>query len=413
MRRHLPAILLVLCAAILGGTLYLLLQWRFATGDVYPPYSSLRTDPLGTMALYESLERMPGVTVSRDHRMTNRLPPGEGTTYLHLAARRRDWDELPAETFHNLERFLMEGGRLVIMFAPTEGFREEPDKKDNEAKEKKENEKKEPQKKDHIRATPTPEKQFISLADRWGLDLSLRSRKGAAKPSATMARNISGLALPAELAWHSDIFLKNPGPGWKTIYLLDNEVVVAERAFGGGSVVVATDSYIVSNEAMLRDRQPGLLAWLVGSSHHVVFDEAHLGIADSPGIAALARKYRLHGVVAALLILALLFFWKNSSSLARPAKAAARPDTVTGRDAAAGFIALLRRNIPPDRVLDLCLAEWNKTFARGTKYSRREKEAVSAIVAEEQARPAKERDPAAAYRRICAALHHAKAAPKI
>ena len=30
------------------------------TGDVYPPYSSLRTDPLGAKALYESLERDAG-----------------------------------------------------------------------------------------------------------------------------------------------------------------------------------------------------------------------------------------------------------------------------------------------------------------------------------------------------------------
>ncbi|MFZ4681613.1 MAG: DUF4350 domain-containing protein [Terrimicrobiaceae bacterium] len=410
MKRLVPGILLVLCVLLLGGTLYALLQWRFAMGDVYPPYSSLRADPLGTMALHESLQRLPGLTVTRDHRMTDQLPAGRNTTYLHLAADPGDWRTLPPETIRTVERFLVEGGRLVVMFAPGDSER---DVSRHEREEKKSAEKKE-KTKDSPTPSPTPKDkpEKISLTDRWGIDLAIQAPEEATKSSPLQVRNVSTLALPAELAWHSAMVMKKPGPGWTTIYSRTGEAVLAERKFGEGSMVIATDSYFVSNEAMLRDRQPGLLAWLIGANHQVIFDEAHLGIMDSPGIAALARKYRLQGVAAALFVLVLLFVWKNSSSLSEtiPPRDVTE-GVVAGREASAGFIGLLRRNIPPDAVLESCLAEWNKTFDRSKKYSRREKDAVQAIVAEEHARPKRDRDPVSAYRRICAALHRGKPTP--
>jgi hypothetical protein len=41
--------------------------------------------------------------------------------------------------------------------------------------------------------------------------------------------------------------------------------------------VLMTDCYCLSNEAMVSDRHPDLLAWLVGTAKTVQFDEAHLG----------------------------------------------------------------------------------------------------------------------------------------
>jgi hypothetical protein len=171
-------------------------------------------------------------------------------------------------------------------------------------------------------------------------------------------------------------------------------------------MIFATDSYFTSNEAMLDDRHAELLAWLVGPNRHVVFDEAHFGIVDAPGIAALARKYRLHGVIAASLILAALFIWKNAVSLAPSPEADSLQDDVLGRDSAAGFVSLLRRNIKSDRLLDVCIAEWSKTFAQGGKS--REKLDVEAIAREEQARPARQRNPLETYQRICGALKSRK-----
>ena len=55
MKKNFPMITLAIGATLFVlGVIYLFLL-RFEAGDVYPPYSSLRADPLGTMAWYESL----------------------------------------------------------------------------------------------------------------------------------------------------------------------------------------------------------------------------------------------------------------------------------------------------------------------------------------------------------------------
>ena len=58
--------LLAVAGLFLGG-LVRLMHLRLETGDVYPRYSSLRTDPFGCKALFESLDRLPGVRTRRNH----------------------------------------------------------------------------------------------------------------------------------------------------------------------------------------------------------------------------------------------------------------------------------------------------------------------------------------------------------
>ena len=61
MKKYFSLFLLAGCAAILTLGLIRLFKLRFEAGDVYPAYSSLRSDPLGTMAFYESLGKVPGI----------------------------------------------------------------------------------------------------------------------------------------------------------------------------------------------------------------------------------------------------------------------------------------------------------------------------------------------------------------
>ena len=122
MKRNLPILTLLAGATIfVAGLIYLFLL-RFETGDVYPPYSSLRSDPLGTMALCESLEKISGVEVRRDLRDANVLPEESATTYLHLAAEVGAWEWLPDSLFDELERFATRGGRFVITMRPVMGW---------------------------------------------------------------------------------------------------------------------------------------------------------------------------------------------------------------------------------------------------------------------------------------------------
>jgi hypothetical protein len=133
-----------------------------------------------------------------------------------------------------------------------------------------------------------------------------------------------------------------------------------ERAQGSGSIVIATDSYFASNEAMRGERAPELLAWLAGTNRAVIFNETHLGVQEQPGVSTLVRRYKLHGGVVALIALALLFIWKNSASFVpRPADSQiAAP--VAGLESSTGFQNLLRRSIAPKDLLQVSLDEWHK-----------------------------------------------------
>src|SRR6267154_119589 len=118
MKGRVQIIAFVVCAVIFAAGLFQLLKLRFEAGDVYPPYSSLRADPLGTIDFYEALERMPEMAVERDFSANNKLPGGRNTTYLHLGAQPREWEWIDDEEFRTIEDFVTAGGRLVVTFFP-------------------------------------------------------------------------------------------------------------------------------------------------------------------------------------------------------------------------------------------------------------------------------------------------------
>ncbi|MGD2272538.1 MAG: hypothetical protein PVI06_19215, partial [Desulfobacterales bacterium] len=66
-RKLLLATLAVLSLIFCYGVVHLFLL-RFETGDIYTPYSSLRSDPLGTRALFESLAQLAALSVRRNFR---------------------------------------------------------------------------------------------------------------------------------------------------------------------------------------------------------------------------------------------------------------------------------------------------------------------------------------------------------
>jgi hypothetical protein len=65
-KKHFPSrnSLLGCAAAFSPSASCELFELRFERGDVYPAYSSLRADPLGAMAFYESLEKIPGLSAA-------------------------------------------------------------------------------------------------------------------------------------------------------------------------------------------------------------------------------------------------------------------------------------------------------------------------------------------------------------
>jgi len=424
MKKYLPLVLLLGCFAFFAYGIVDLFELRFEGGDVYPAYSSLRADPLGTMALYESLGKMPGVSARRDFGANNQLPEEPGAVYLHLAAESGEWDLLSPDEVKVIKDFVNGGGRLVVTYAPeTSIFQYELDEAKTNSifppSSKSQNTNDPPAKVDKLDKTEKRkaekrknfprEKLWVSLEEEWGFHEGFQKLAQIGDTYAPVTvTNKSDLDLPPTLQWHSALIFTNCDPKWTTVYARDTNAVVIERKFSHGSVVMASDSYFVSNEAMLSDRHADVLAWLIGNNRQVVFDESHLGIVEQPGIAGLMRKYRLHGFALGLLLLAALFIWKNAASLVPPHPDERREDFITGKDAAAGFVNLLRRNVPARDVFGVCFAEWKKSAATSGKVSRARQQQAEAIFEAENSLPQKDRHPIATYRTISETLKKRK-----
>jgi hypothetical protein len=411
MNRNFSLILLLACLIGFALGIVELFKLRFETGDVYPEYSSLRNDPLGASAFYESLGRLPGMSADRDFSVNGELPAGSGIAYLHLAGDSGDWKALTEETFKEIESFLRHGGRLVVALFPktTELFKSssrerKPEVKKTASQPAEKSGPGKPGRKREKTKGATGER-WVSLKERWGLEFGFKKLApgpgGSYEP--VFAANNDEPSLPDFVTWHSGLVFTNLDPAWRVIYSRDSSPVLIERKFGAGSVVFSTDTYFISNEALRKERHAELLAWLIGSCRRAVFDEAHLGIVEAPGVASLMRRYHLHGLVAGLLLLAGLFIWKNLAGFAPPGPEEKADAYVAGKDSAAGFVNLLRRHVAPRELLNVCVAEWGKSFPR-QMVSPARRERVQAVINAEKARPPRERDSVRAYLAICEAL---------
>ena len=392
-----PLIVLLACGAIFGVGVFELFKLRYQTGDVYPEYSSLRSDPLGTMMLFESLQSLGRLSVQRDFSDGNNLPAGKGTTYLHLAASVPEWGSVPEEAVKEVEGFLHNGGRLAITVLPdnspfawvTSGkITSTPPTKPSKSK----TPQKKPRKRPPLQASLGVEFGRISFSAE-----ELRS-------NSVQVLNQSGWDLPSRLDWHSAVIFTNLDNAWQTIYARGTNPVAIERQFGAGSVVMASDSYFVSNEALSRERHAALLAWFIGQAREVVFDEAHLGVIESANVTSLMRKYGLGTTIAALVILGLLFVWKSASPFIPPVIDLQRGSFIKGRETADGLVNLLRRNIAARDLLPLCFEEWTKSLGAGSNYPIARVDLAQAVLETENQRAQTERDPVRAYIEICDAL---------
>ncbi|MDQ3623853.1 MAG: hypothetical protein M3463_15415 [Verrucomicrobiota bacterium] len=415
------SLVVVLLLGALGYGLAHLFLLRFRAGDVFSPYSSLRADPLGVKGFCEALDELPRLKVRRNYRPIEKLNPADSTTLIYAGT--------PYEAFwrerelRSVEQLALNGVRVVITFLPLDRGPTEREKKRKAEEQKRLKEereraqsradkekakdgkgdgetKKESASKDGEEETEPEILPFSQVAKRWGFEFRFLGKKGEQGTFRRRAQLGSReLPLEPEISWHSALYFEALKPEWRTIYTCEERPVVIERKYGDGSIVLAADSYFLSNEAMRKERLPQFLAWVVGPVSTVVFDEESHGVRDDPGIASLARKYRLHGVAAGLLLLALLFVWKNAAPFLPPLEETnVDAEVVLGKEAGEGFNNLLRRSIPKAEMLAVCAAEWKKAFDHDGRHPHAGQ--VAEALASEQARPPRERNPVAAYRRI-------------
>ena len=370
-RRALIFLALLVVLAVFAYGLVQLFSLRFAAGDVYPAYSSFRGDPVGGRVYLESLQQAGHTSIRRFLQSIDKLPDGRGTTLFVFGL---PWSEMSAEPdeYKALEGFIRRGGRLVVTLYPEPGRPRDfsAGMGTNRATFK-----------NPLRGDGELRHPPVNLREKWGFgyDHVPTSRDGLLFSPAVASR-IQPAPLPQTMSWHSALVFTNLDFSWRVIYARGTDPVMIEREHGGGSIVVATDSYFVSNEAMRKERNPDLLIWLAGNNSTIVFEETHLGVQEKPGIASLARRYRLHGGILALIALALLFIWKNSMSFVPRADDWQISTPVAGRESAAGFQNLLRRSIPPKDLLQASLDEWHKSSRLDGRQSASRREKIRAVV---------------------------------
>jgi hypothetical protein len=106
-------LLFLIGAAFALGVIRLFLL-RFEAGDVYPPYSSLRSDPLGSRAFYSSLENVNSARVSRNYMPLQGFEFEQQTCFFYVGTAASDSQVISAELFKIFERLTNKGGRLIL-----------------------------------------------------------------------------------------------------------------------------------------------------------------------------------------------------------------------------------------------------------------------------------------------------------
>ena len=364
---------LALAAGLLAGILQLCVL-RFRVGDVYPPLSSLRGDPVGAKAFHDALKDLDGVKVERNYRPLAKL--GTGTvparfTLFRLGSRLDDSIEMA--DWQDLLRIATEGNRVVLAFAPTMGISERAKPKTTPVATPKPAMAKSPtpaptpkaKRRRARKADPEEDRRriewitFEKALGRIGIKVQWEPRWEQIEVNA----RAESPATERALKWHGIAWLETASPRAKVLYRRAKKPVAIECSLGRGSLVLATDSFFITNEALRDERASIWLTALIGGNRKVVFEESHHGVAENSGVATLMRSYRLEGVFGVLALLAALYVWKNASPLLPRIRGAAPDGVFAGRDAQEGFVNLLRRAIPRSQLIAACVEEWNRAFA--------------------------------------------------
>ena len=351
--------------AILVLGLVQLFELRFRSGDIFPRYSSFRSDPQGVKIFFQSLKEYPDIVAER---LVKPLEEDntEGKTLLFLGY---DASSVGRNIDTVLDPFLTSGGHAVVAFKPAKAIRRRPKKDDSETeigKDKDADVEEESKPKNHDPET-CGSCQNRMVKERWQVELEWFSRKELKDlDPENRAIPVSENQRLEPIYWNSALWFDTLGEEWNVLYEYLGKPVVIERTWGAGSVILMADSYLFSNEAMVQHRQTAMLVKMLGPQKTILFDELHHGITSKEGIMMLVNRYGLTGVLISLLVVVGLFIWQRSSSFVPKYS-----DPNDGKnkvnltvDSNQGFTNLLIRHIPQKQLMKTMMDEWKSTFAR-------------------------------------------------
>ena len=335
----------LLAACFLWGVVSLFNR-QFAAGELYPRFSSMRTDRLGTKLLYESLAKLPGITVERNFLPMEFLPrDGASLVLIGMDPMQVNWND--GLLLQAVDRIASRGNRVVIaMYVDPERERVRPE--DLERREK-------GKRKDSGKPEPPP------LRTMWKVDLKLDD-------------------IPK--SDHQLYF--SEADGWRVRDRAGAKLLAIERDSGKGSVLLMAESEGFTNGSTVELDGLAEVCGALGPYRRIVFDEQHLGVAESGSIVGMARQFRLTGLALGLALCAAVFIWKNASGFPPPSPS--RTDgRLSGRTSHAGLVTLLKRHVPASELAAVCWKEWLSTN-RGQAPPEVRKRA-EAILAGAQGRP--------------------------
>ena len=285
---------------------------EFATGDVYPEYSSLRADPKGAKLLFDSLAGIPGVSAERSYLPLDFLSDGflpadflsdDRTTLLLLGLDPESFAKDPSPYLNSIGKLAARGNRVVA------ALQWDPER-------------------DFPRAD--------ALAAMWQVSFGLDPRRK-----------------------HPYLYFAE-AKDWKVLESIGAKLFAMERPFGKGSVVLLANSDDFNNESTAAGDRLPLVSAAIGPNRRILFDEPHLGISETGSVVGLARRFHLMGMALGLGLCAALFLWKNASVFPPPAanQSVLPRHHLTGRTSLSGLLTLLRRHIPAHEVASICWREW-------------------------------------------------------
>lgn len=304
------ALSLLLLLLLLPALFCLCLRLRLTSGYDYPPLSTLNARPNGCEVLFRALARQPGRRLSRLTDTAEPLPEPKGCTLFLL--------NYPAAALtREHAAFILRGGRIVLALDTS--------------------------------ADPTP---------AWPLALPTALPASAATDDnlPTLIRSEAAPLLPEFLRSPIRQRYANPPPRWRRVYHRGPHAVILERQAGRGSLVLLGAPDLLSNARLAAaPESAGLLCWLAGNAEHLGF--AELPLAPRRTLAHYAWKLRLHGFAAGLLLLFLLFVWRQSGH-PLPQR---QPPTPKPADQLSGLVRLLRKNLSAQDALHTAWACWRQT----------------------------------------------------
>ena len=217
---------LLLAAAFFYGVARLFVL-RYERGDVYPPYSSLRADPLGVKGIYDALDRLPGVDATRNFRALPKLRPAAPVTLVYAGVTEyAQWESRELTVFDAL---VHDGTRAIFTFMPAASapLPEQMKRAQAEARAQKEKaraEKKKPrgkklgakhakeeakktddEKKDEEESDPNPPVSFDEVAKRWGFGFDYLPPDKEKKSPRRAVLAEEKAKLEPDISWHTEL----------------------------------------------------------------------------------------------------------------------------------------------------------------------------------------------------------------